>query len=295
MRRPGAALLRSSAIDTKRRQAAALQKMRLAEEKLRAREQWGQDPCGAEYDREHDLGTREFFDSVERYRYEEYAPWMPRLMGFEKFRDARLLEIGCGMGSDLLQFARGGARCTGIDLTPRSVEITRHRFGLYGAGGNFMISDGERLPFRSESFDVVYSNGVLHHTPDTAGAICEVHRVLRPGGVAKVMLYHRNSLNYWLEIVLRRGVLGLEFLRGRSAEEIMSRVIEFSDHDARPLVKVYSRKQARELFSLFKDVRVDVEQLMRSELRFLSPLVSDKRFEELRKKIGWNVIITATK
>ena len=267
----------------------------LAQEKLRAREQWGQDPCGAVYDREHELGTRAFFDEVERYRYKEYAPWMPRVMEFEKFRGARLLEVGCGMGTDLLQFARGGAYCTGVDLTPRSIEITRHRFKLYGADGNFMISDGERLPFRSESFDVVYSNGVLHHTPDTAGSIREVHRVLRPGGVAKIMLYHRNSLNYWLEIVLRRGVLGLEFLRGRSAEEIMSRVIEFSDHDARPLVKVYSRKEVRELFKMFKDVRVDVEQLLRSELRIFSPLVSDSMFDRLCKSIGWNVIITAKK
>src|SRR5690349_7035184 len=267
----------------------------LAEEKLRAREQWSQDPCGAEYEREHELGTREFFDSVERYRYQEYAPWMPRLMEFEKFRGARLLEVGCGMGTDLLQFARGGARCTGVDLTPRSVEITRHRFRLYVADGDFMISDGEHLPFRSESFDVVYSNGVLHHTPDTAGSIREVHRVLRPGGVAKIMLYHRNSLNYWVEIVLRRGVLGLEFLRGRSAEQIMSCVIEFSDHDARPLVKVYSRRQVRELFGMFKDVRVDVEQLMRAELRFLSPLIPDALLEKLRTTIGWNVIVTATK
>src|ERR1044072_226507 len=270
-------------------------RMGLGEEILRAREQWGHDPCGAKYAREHELGTREFFDSVERHRYQEYAPWMPRLMEFEKFRGARLLEIGCGMGSDLLQFARGGARCTGIDLTPRSIEITQQRFRVYGADGNFMISDGEHLPFRTESFDVVYSNGVLHHTPDTAGAIREVHRVLRPGGVAKVMLYHRNSMNYWIEIVLRRGVLGLEFLRGRSAEEIMSRVIEFSDHDARPLVKVYSRKQARELFSMFKDVRVDVEQLMRSELRFFSPLVSEERLDQLSKKIGWKVMMTAVK
>jgi SAM-dependent methyltransferase len=267
----------------------------LAQEKLRAREQWGQDPCGAESDPEHELGTREFFDEVERYRYREYAPWMQALMEFDRFRDARLLEIGCGMGTDLLQFARGGAHCTGIDLTPRSVEITRHRFKLYGAEGNFMISDGEHLPFRSESFDVVYSNGVLHHTPDTAGAIREVHRVLRPGGVAKIMLYHRNSLNYWFEIVLRRGVLGLEFLRGRSAEQIMSRVIEFSDHDARPLVKVYSRGEARELFRMFKDVRVDIEQLMRKELRLLSPLITDAVFEKLRTTIGWNVIVTAIK
>lgn len=267
----------------------------LAEEKERAREQWDQDPCGAEYVREHELGTREFFDEVERYRYVEYAPWMPRTMEFERFAGARLLEIGCGMGSDLLQFARGGAHCVGIDLTPRSVEITRHRFALYETPGAFMISDGEHLPFPDESFDVVYSNGVLHHTPDTAGAVREVHRVLRTGGVAKVMLYHRNSLNYWIEIVLRRGVLGAEFLRGRSAEDIMSRVIEFSDHDARPLVKVYSRNEARELFSLFKDVKVEVEQLTRAELRFLSPLVSESMFARLRKRIGWNVIITAIK
>lgn len=267
----------------------------LAEEKLRAREQWGQDPCGAEYDREHELGTREFFDAIERHRYSEYAAWMPRLMGFENFRNARLLEIGCGMGTDLLQFARGGARCIGVDLTPRSVEITRHRFKLYGADGAFMISDGERLPFRNESFDVVYSNGVLHHTPDTAGAIREVHRVLRPGGVAKVMLYHRNSLNYWFEIVLRRGVLGLEFLRGRSAEEIMSRVIEFTDHGARPLVKVYSRKQTRKLFSGFREVTIEVEQLTRAELRFLTSLVSESMLDRLRRRIGWNVIVTAIK
>jgi SAM-dependent methyltransferase len=267
----------------------------LAEEKLRAREQWGQDPCGAEYVREHELGTREFFDNVEKHRYQEYAPWMPRVMGFDKFRGARLLEIGCGMGTDLLQFARGGASCVGVDLTPRSVEITRHRFALYGAPGRFALADGEQLPFASESFDVVYSNGVLHHTPDTAGAIREVHRVLTPGGTAKVMLYHRHSLNYWFEIILRRGVVGGDFLRGRSAEEIMSRVIEFSDHDARPLVKVYSRKEARALFSQFSEVEVEVEQLTREELRFLSPLVSETRLEKLGRQIGWNVIVTAKK
>lgn len=267
----------------------------LAEEKVRAREQWGQDPCGAEFDREHELGTLAFFDQVEVHRYSQYAPWMPRVMGFAEFRGARLLEIGCGMGTDLLQFARGGARCVGIDLTPRSVEITRHRFALYGVDGAFMIADGERLPFASESFDVVYSNGVLHHTPDTAGAIREVHRVLRPGGTAKVMLYHRHSLNYWVEIILRRGLLGGEFLRGRSAEEIMSRVIEFSDHEARPLVKVYSRRQARELFSQFREVVVEVEQLTREELRVLSSAVTESLLRKLSSRIGWNVVITAKK
>ena len=88
----------------------------LAEEKLRAREQWGQDPCGAEYDREHELGTREFFDSVERYRYQEYAEWMPRLMEFDKFRGAKLLEIGCGKGEFIVQICElGGNHGIGID------------------------------------------------------------------------------------------------------------------------------------------------------------------------------------
>ena len=267
----------------------------LAEEKIRAQEQWAQDPCGAEFGREHELGTREFFEAVERQRYNDYAPWMRQLMGFDRFAGSSLLEIGCGMGSDLLQFARGGAFCTGIDLTTRSIEITRHRFTLYDQQASLMISDGEHLPFKSNSFDVVYSNGVLHHTPDTEGAIQEVRRVLRPGGVAKIMLYHRNSLNFWVEIVLRRGLLAGEYLRGRSSEQIMSRVIEFSEHEARPLVKVYSRKQARDLFKHFSDVRVDVEQLTRAELRILSPLISDRNFNKLCKSIGWNVIITAHK
>lgn len=267
----------------------------LEDEKLRAREQWDQDPCGALYGKEHEFGTREFFDTVERHRYAEYAPWMPAVMGFDKFPGARLLEVGCGMGSDLLQFARGGARCTGVDLTPRSIETSRHRFALYGERCDFILSDGEHLPFLDESFDVVYSNGVLHHTPDTAGAVREVHRVLRRGGIAKIMLYHKHSLAYWGEMIFRRGILGGEFLRGRSPEEIMSRWVEYSEHGARPLVKAYSRKQAKKLFELFSEVKIDVEQMTRDELRFLSRLVSDNLFQRLSRSIGWNVIITAKK
>lgn len=81
-------------------------------DKENARSQWSQDPCGANYVQDYALGAREFFDSVDQYRYEEYAPWLPQVMGFNDFDGKNLLEIGCGMGSDLLQFARGQARCT---------------------------------------------------------------------------------------------------------------------------------------------------------------------------------------
>jgi ubiquinone/menaquinone biosynthesis C-methylase UbiE len=267
---------------------------RLEAEKQSARDQWSEDPCGEVYGREYEFGTREFFDAVERHRYTEYAPWMPEVMGFNQFKGARLLEIGCGMGTDLLQFARGGARVTGADLTPRSVEISKKRFRLYDTPASFIITDGERLPFADESFDVVYSNGVLHHTPGTDVAIREAHRVLRPGGTAKVMLYHRNSLAYWGELFFRRGLLGGELLRGRSMNEVMSKWVEISSAGARPLVKVYSRRQARDLFKMFSEVKTEVEQITRPELRFLKN-IPESIFLRLRRSLGWNVIITAKK
>jgi ubiquinone/menaquinone biosynthesis C-methylase UbiE len=267
----------------------------LADEKQRAREQWGQDPCGAESDRKHEFGTRQYFDEVERVRYQDYAPWMPELMGFKEFAGARLLEVGCGMGTDLLQFARGGAVCTGVDLTPRSIAISRHRFALYGEQADFLIGDGERLPFGNESLDVVYSNGVLHHTPDTVGAIREVYRVLKPGGTAKVMVYHKGSLNYWGEMILHRGILRAELLRGRSPEEIMSRWVEYSEHGARPLVKAYTRAEAREMFKDFKTVTIQTEQLIRAELPVVGRFIPAGLFKSMRKSIGWNLVITAVK
>jgi 2-polyprenyl-3-methyl-5-hydroxy-6-metoxy-1,4-benzoquinol methylase len=269
--------------------------MPVVEEKQRAREQWSHDPAGAVYGGEHEFGTREFFDAVERHRYQEYAPWMPELMGFDEFAGARLLEVGCGMGTDLLQFARGGAMVTGVDLTARSVEISRQHLSLYGQHCDFAISDCETLPFAGDSFDVVYSNGVLHHTPDTAGAVREVHRVLRPGGLARVMLYHRGSAAYWGEIILRHGVLHGELLRGHSPEDIMGRYVEFNEGGGSPLVKVYSRGQARKLFSMFREVRIQVEQLTRSELYFLGRLVPEGMFRHLRRSVGGNVIVSARK
>ena len=267
----------------------------VADEKRRAREQWTGDPAGAVYGRGHEFGTREFFDAVERHRYTEYAPWMPEVMGFNEFGGARLLEVGCGMGTDLLQFARAGASVTGIDLTPRSIQTSQQHFAVYGAHGDFAISDAEHLPFADESFDVIYSNGVLHHTPDTAGAVREVHRVLRPGGQARVMLYHRGSLGYWGQVIVRHGILEGELLRGNSPVEIMGKYVEFNESGGNPLVKVYSRREARKLFSMFGEVKVQVEQLTRPEFYFLGRIIPAGIFQRLERSIGWNLIISARK
>jgi ubiquinone/menaquinone biosynthesis C-methylase UbiE len=264
-----------------------------AEIKRRTREQWSSDPCGAVYGDGYSIGTREFFDSVEAHRYGVYAPWMPEVMEFSGFAGRDLVELGCGMGTDLLQFARGGARVTGVDYTPRSVEISRRRFEVYGVPGRFLLSDAENLPFADASFDVVYSNGVLHHTPDTQRAIHEAHRILRPGGVAKVMLYHRSSIYYWGAIILKHGLLRGELARS-SPEEIMGRHVEYSETGAEPLVRAYTRDDVAAMFSRFSDVRTDVRQLTREELH-LPRIVPDRFVEALGARWGWNVIVTATK
>jgi ubiquinone/menaquinone biosynthesis C-methylase UbiE len=264
------------------------------EYKRRTREQWGSDPCGAIHGAGYDLGTREFFDNVEAHRYGEYGPWMPEVMEFDAFAGRDLLEVGCGMGTDLLQFARGGARVTGLDYTPRSIEITRRRFEVYGMPGRFVLGDAENLAFPDESFDVVYSNGVLHHTPDTQRAIDEVYRVLRPGGVAKVMLYNRASFHYWAKVILRFGILQGELLR-HTPEEIMSRHVEYSETGALPLVKAYTRPEVHRMFGRFRERRTAVRQLTRPELHLPRAIFPDAAVEALGRRVGWNLIVTARK
>jgi ubiquinone/menaquinone biosynthesis C-methylase UbiE len=281
--------------DISRRKQMQIDEPKLAKEKIRAREQWDSDPCGAVTAGELEFGTREFFDAIERYRYEEYAPWMPTVMGFTDFKGARLLEVGCGMGSDLMQFARGGAKCTGVDLTPRSVEISRDRFRLYGMPGDFSLSDAERLPFGENTFDVYYSNGVLHHTPGTQTAIMEAYRVLKPGGTAKVMLYHRNSWAYWVEMMAKQGLYKGELFRGLRPADILSKYVEYNESGGRPLVKVYSRSEAKELFSEFKDVQIKIEQLTRPEVYLFGKLLPESLFRTMSRTVGWNVIVTAVK
>jgi ubiquinone/menaquinone biosynthesis C-methylase UbiE len=259
-----------------------------------AREQWGVNPCGAHVARDYEFGTREYFDAIEEYRYRHYAPWMKKALEFACYDGKRVLEIGCGTGTDLLQFARHGALVTGIDLTPRSIEIARRRFEVYGLKGDFAIGDAEDLTFPDESFDAVYSFGVLHHTPDIERAIREAHRVLRRGGRAIAMIYHRGSLYYWGGLIVKRGLLKGELLR-RTPAEIMSRYVEYTETGGRPLVRAFTRREARHLFRRFSDCRISVNQLTRAELGPAGRILPDSAFQWLAQNFGWNLIITATK
>lgn len=142
-----------------------------------------------------------------RKRY-ELEPFIECFARFEESRDLDVLGMGVGLGADHHRFAQAGARLTGIDLTERAVEHTWKRLNLYGLKSDLRVADAESLPFADESFDWVYSWGVLHHSPSTARAIEETWRFLRRGGRAKIMIYHRHSMvGYilWLRYSLLAG------------------------------------------------------------------------------------------
>jgi ubiquinone/menaquinone biosynthesis C-methylase UbiE len=224
------------------------------DEKLKAqvREYWNSHPCGTQFT-DIEWGSKEFFDEVERFRYET-QPFMERIVGFKKFAGKTLLEVGCGLGTDLLEFAKGGALVTGVDLTPQSIELVKKRFAFANIPVDARVSDAEHLPFDDNSFDVVYSFGVLHHTPNTQQSIDEVFRVLKPGGKIVIMLYHKNSLHVWLGIplytlwkLLRSG--GSKLTRPTLLEDW----VRIYDGGENPLGKAYSKSEAEKMFERFRN------------------------------------------
>jgi ubiquinone/menaquinone biosynthesis C-methylase UbiE len=196
------------------------------------------------------VGSPAFYQAVDgqRYRNETYLPaYLERLAG----GGGRILEVGFGMGSDLRCLARKGLRAVGADLSPESARIVQRGFNVLKLTGQATAADGESLPFRSESFDAVYSFGALHHTPDTRRAVGELHRVLKSKGRCLVMLYHQ-GLAYRL-IALKYSLLRLRG-RGGDWEQFVSRA-----YDQTPLSKLYSRKDLQCIFSGFRDVRITIE------------------------------------
>lgn len=183
-------------------------------EKLKAqvRSHWEQEVCGTRYGASEDRRT--YFAEIERTRYEQ--DFMLRdFARFETARGKKVLEVGVGAGTDLAQWARVGAIVYGIDLTDAAVELSRERIALEGLSAQIARGDAEQLTFPNDYFDIYYSWGVLHHTPNTEQAISEACRVLRPGGTLKIMLYHWPSVGALL-VWLLHGPLRMRFLGPRA-------------------------------------------------------------------------------
>jgi ubiquinone/menaquinone biosynthesis C-methylase UbiE len=212
-------------------------------------------------------------------------------MEFGRHAGHKVLEIGGGLGTDLSQFARNGAIVTDLDLSAGHLDHARENFALRGLTGEFVHHDAETLPFPDNTFDVVYTNGVIHHTPNTLRVVGEIRRVLKPGGKAIVMMYAEHSWHYWYRLVWEQGVK-YHLLDSYSIGEIMSRKVEITKNDARPLVKVYTASRLRSMFAGFQSIEFFKRQLITSELPEPLQWVP---VEAAGKLGGWNIIIKASK
>jgi SAM-dependent methyltransferase len=185
----------------------------------------------------HPVGSREFFDDLEEYRFDKLR-YLPRLVDFNRFPGRTLLEIGCGIGTDLVRFARGGARVTGVDLSETAIRLARRNVELHGLQAALHVGDGSALPFPDASFDVVYAHGVLQYAAEPRRLVLESRRVLAPGGQAIFMVYNRRS---WL-----------------SALAVLMKVP--LEHADAPGLRLYSIAEFRRLLDVFEDVRVVPER-----------------------------------
>ena len=291
-----------------------------AELKERVRQFWQEHPCGTKF-ADASPGSRRFYELVEEHRYTK--EWhIPAAAGFASTKGLRVLEIGCGLGTDGAQFAQAGADYTGIDLTDAAIELAQKRFELFNLSGTFQTDDAERLSFPNDSFDLVYSHGVLHHTPDIDAAIREIHRVLRPGGRAEVMLYHRNSYNYRVNIsMLRRagvhllrwktGVKLVQMLTGEPEDSLRNHARQLkadssylsseqflsqnTDGAGNPLARVYSREEARELFKDFQKVDIKTFFLNKRWIPIVGSILPRSIEARLASRWGWHLWVYAEK
>lgn len=220
--------------------------------------------------------AEQFWDaSAFRYKYHTHLPLL-----FDKVAatnpGAKLLEIGCGMGDDTAQWAKRGMAVTSIDLTEPAVACTRERLRICGLEAKVQTGNAEALDFADNSFDIVYSFGVLHHSPDTPKTIDEVWRVLKPGGTALIMLYNRNSLNYVVHRLLRYPFDG-------------------SQKDPCPVEYTYTQEQIQKIFQKFNSCSIEVDYLFGTGYGVVNTLIPRFLHQYLGKRMGWHLMIEANK
>ncbi len=154
---------------------------------------WNQASCGTDHVKEEKFSLS-YFEEVERHRY-QVEPEIFSFAQFTRFSKKKVLEVGVGAGTDFLQWVRSGALAYGIDLTQEAIDHVQKRLDLYGLKAEkIQVGDAENLPFDSNTFDLVYSWGVIHHSPNTKRCLDEIIRVAKPGGRVKIMIYNRRSL-----------------------------------------------------------------------------------------------------
>ncbi len=217
-----------------------------AESKALVQRFWDAEPCGSRYLGDSADSDSADFEAHARTRY-ELEPYIREFAGFDRAAGKTVLEVGVGMGADYLEWLKAGAIAAGVDLSEISLERARRRCQAAGYTPDLQKADAEHLPFADNAFDIVYSYGVMHHSPDPAQCVREARRVLKPGGELRIMLYHHPSLT-GLMLWIRYGLL-----RGRSLRSTVCTHLES------PGTKSYTRDEAMALMSGFEQIELRQE------------------------------------
>jgi ubiquinone/menaquinone biosynthesis C-methylase UbiE len=210
---------------------------------------WNRESCGA-YAGQAEKHTKQYFEGIEAFRYRE-QPYIHEFAQFTRYHGKKVLEVGFGAGTDFIQWLRAGARVSGIDLTEEALANLTHRIAVYDLPQpeQVCVGDAENLQFPNNTFDLGYSFGVLHHSPDTEKAIRELVRVVRPGGEIKIMVYNRRCIcafKLWVKHAL---------LRGRPWKSLYW---VLWNHMESIGTKSYSRSELKRIFTALplKDIRI---------------------------------------
>jgi ubiquinone/menaquinone biosynthesis C-methylase UbiE len=257
-----------------------------------AMRQWNATACG---ELSGDKDSLEYFQAVERDRYAQQR-WMADYFDFPSFRGKTVLEIGTGQGTDLIQFARAGARCIGVDITENHLRLTSRNFQLQGHSIQLFRADATQLPLASESVDCVYSFGVIHHIPEASSVLAEIRRVLKPGGLMMLALYYRWSAFHLFTKLLCHGV-GHGWLWSKGYDGLLATIESGADGESiKPYVRLYSRADVRRLVRGLQLLDLSVHQLESDHFypavlgRMLAPVVP-----RLDRVLGWYVVCKAVK
>ena len=242
---------------------------------------WNDRPCNVRHSKK-DTGTKEYFDEVETKRYTA-EPHIPLFADFESYKGKKVLEVGCGMATEGINFVKHGAEYTGTDLSEESLELAKKRFGVYNKEGKFYAGNSEELTsfVPVETYDLIYSFGVIHHSPQPERIISEIKKYMNKDSTLKIMLYASES---WKNYMIEAGYDQPEAQYGC------------------PIAYTYTKDEVRELLDGF-DVTIEqnhifpyqIEPYKRGE--FLKQpwfeSMPDKIFEVLKKNLGWHLLITA--
>lgn len=257
--------------------------------------QWDNDPCGIIKDTNN--FNKEYFTNIENRRYINYAPWLKKAVGFDKYKNKKILEIGFGQGTDLINFAKHGAEVYGVDLTPSHYSITSQRFQLYNKHATLKLKDaGDLSDFKNNTFDLIYSMGVIHHDKHPEKIISEMYRILKSNGKITIIVYNKNSIFFYFSTVFNY-IFKLKFIK-YTFEEWKSFIESRSTkNSARPYVKAYTKKELQELFKKFKIQEISTYHLEKSHFglfRFF--LFFIPKFKNLNKtKFGWYLVLKGKK